>query len=115
MQLLLMKDQYVVQALSPNAPQKALTDRIGSWRVIWCFKYFDAACDCYSSETGSEFAIIIANEIFRRLSIGSRFPQLLCGPRVGRRARHSDMYDLARSQFNQVASTGMHNRNGYLR
>ena len=49
MQLLLMKDQYVVQTL------------------------------------------MIANEIFRRVSIRSGLPQLLCGPRVGRRARHTDM------------------------
>ena len=77
MQLLLMKDQYVVQTLSPNAPQKALTDRIGAFRVIRCFKYFDAACDCYSSETGSEFAIIIANEILRRLSRGELLPAVV--------------------------------------
>jgi hypothetical protein len=39
MQLLFMKDQYVVQARSPNALQKAFTDRIGSWRMIRCFQY----------------------------------------------------------------------------
>jgi len=86
MQLLLMEDQYMIQTLSPNASQKVFTDSIGSWRVIGSFKYLDATCDCYSSETGSEFAIMIVHEIFRRLSMWSRFPQLLCGPRVGRRA-----------------------------
>src|SRR6266568_6649907 len=30
----------------------------------------------------------------------SRLPQLLCGPRVGRRARHTDMDDFPRFQFN---------------
>ncbi len=74
MQLLFMKDQDVVQTLPPNAPQKAFTDRIGSWRLIRCFKYLDATCDRCSSETGSEFAIMIADEILRRLSIRSRFP-----------------------------------------
>ncbi len=98
MQLLLMKDQYVVQTLSPNTQEKAFTDRIGAFRMIRCFKYLDATCDCYSSETGSELAIMIANEIFRRVSIGSGLPQVLCGPRVGRRARHTDMDHFARFQ-----------------
>jgi hypothetical protein len=75
MQLLFMKDQDVVQTLSPNIPQKAFTDGIGSWRVIGCFQYLDATGDCYSSETGPEFAIIIANKILRRVSIRSRLPQ----------------------------------------
>jgi hypothetical protein len=96
-----MKDQDVVQTLSPNTPQKAFTDRIGSRRVIWCFKYLDATCGCYSRETGSELTIIIANEIFRRLSIGSRLPQLLCSPSVGRRACHTDVDDFPRFQFNE--------------
>src|SRR6266487_6468821 len=77
MQLLLMKDQYVVQTLSPNTPQKSFTDRIGAFRMIRCFQYLDATCDCYSSEIGSELAIMIANEIFRRVSIRSGLPQLL--------------------------------------
>jgi hypothetical protein len=34
MELLLTEDQYVIQALSPHTPQKAFTNRIGSWRVI---------------------------------------------------------------------------------
>jgi len=34
MELLLMEDHYVVQALSPNTPQKAFTDHIGARRVI---------------------------------------------------------------------------------
>jgi hypothetical protein len=42
MQLLLMKDQYVVQTLSPNTPQKSFTDRIGAFRMRRCFKYLDA-------------------------------------------------------------------------
>src|SRR5260370_36248322 len=99
MQLLFMKDQDVVQALSPNAPQKAFTDRIGSWRLIRCFQYLDATCDCSSSETGSEFAIIIADEILRRVSIRSGPPQLLCGPRVGWTARYTDVYHFARFEI----------------
>jgi hypothetical protein len=30
------------------------------------------------------------------VSIGSRLPQLLCGPSVGRRSRHTDLHHFAR-------------------
>src|SRR5258708_6730788 len=100
MQLLFMKDQYVIQALSSNTPQKAFTDGIGSRRMIRRFENLDAARCCNTSETGSKLAIMIANEILRHLSIRSRLPQLLCGPSVGRRARHTHVDDFPRLQFN---------------
>ena len=81
----------MIQALSPNTPQKAFTDGIGTRRMIRCFQYLDAARCCHSSETGSKLTIMITNEILRRLSIRSGLPQLLSGPRVGRRSRHPDM------------------------
>ena len=96
MELLLTEDQYVIQALSPHTPQKAFTNRIGSWRVIRRFQYLNTARCCHTSETGSKLAIVITNEIPRRLSIGSGLPQLLSGPRVGRRSRHP-MYDFPTS------------------
>ena len=86
--MFLVEDQHVIQALSPDTPQKAFTNRIGSWRVIGRFQDLDAAGCSNMSETGSKLAIIITDEILRRVSIGSCFPQLLCGPNVGRRARH---------------------------
>ena len=98
-QLLLMEDHYLVQALSPHTPQKAFTDGIGSWRMIWRFEYLHVARCCHTGETGPKLAIVIANEIFRRLSIRSRLAQLLCGPNVGRRARHTYVNDFPRSQF----------------
>ena len=99
MQLLLTEDQDVIQALSPDAPQKAFTDRIGSWRVIGRFQYLDAARCCNTSETGSKLAIIITDEILRRVSIGSRLSQLLRSPSIGGKSRHTDMYHFPRSQF----------------
>src|SRR6266516_1822965 len=98
MELLLMEDQHVIQALSSDTPQKAFTDRIGWWRVIRCFEYLDATCCCHASEPGSKLAIMIANEIPGGLSIWSRLPQLLRGPSVGRRSRHADMDDFPRFQ-----------------
>ncbi len=43
MQLLLMEDQQVVQALSSDTAQKAFTDGIGSWCVIRSCEHLDAA------------------------------------------------------------------------
>jgi hypothetical protein len=42
MQLLLMEDQQVIQALSSYAPQKAFADRIGAFRMRRRFKHLDA-------------------------------------------------------------------------
>src|SRR6266700_2491262 len=101
MQLLLMENQYVVKALSPDTPQKAFTDRVGSWRMIRCSENLDVARYCNTSVAGSKLAIIITDEILRRLAKRSRLPQLLCGPSVGRRARHTDVDDFPRFQFDE--------------
>ncbi len=98
-ELLLMDDQHVVQALSSHTAQKAFTDRIRSRRMIRRFEDLDAARCCNTSETGSKLAIIITDEILRRLSKRSCLSQLLCGPRVGRRARHTDMDHFPRFQL----------------
>ncbi len=46
-----------------------------------------------------EFAIIIPDQIFWGLPIRSRLPQLLRNPGIGRRARHTDVDDFPRFQF----------------
>ncbi len=94
-----MKDQQVVQAFLPHTPQEALTDRIGSESMIMHFEYLHAARCCHSGEMGSKLAIMIANEVPGRLSIGSSFPQLLCGPHISGRARHTHVDDLPRLPF----------------
>lgn len=99
MELLLMDDQHVVQALSSRTPQKAFTDRIRSRRMIRRFEDLDAARCCNTSETGSKLAIIITNEILRHLSKRSCLSQLLCNPSVGRRARHTDKDHFPRFQL----------------
>src|SRR5258708_19689872 len=99
MQLPFITDQDVVRALSPNAPQKAFTGRIGSWRLIGCFQYLDAARCCNARETRSKLAIMITDEILRSLAIRSRLPQLLCGPSLGRSARHPYVEDFPRFHF----------------
>jgi hypothetical protein len=98
-QLLLVKDEQVIQTLSPHTAQKALTDGIGSWRVRRCFQYLNAAGCGHARETGSKLAITIPNEILRRLSKRSCFPQLLCSPGIGRRSSDPHMDDSARVQI----------------
>ena len=85
-QLLLLQDEKVIETLSTHAAQKPFTDRIGSWFVVRRGEHLDTAGCGHASETGSKFVITIANEIFRRLSKGSRLPQLLGGPGVCRRS-----------------------------
>jgi hypothetical protein len=83
-QLLLLKDEQVIETLSTHAAQKPFTDRIGSWRMSGRFEHLDAAGCGHASETGSKLAITITDEILRRLSIRSRLPQLLGSLSVGR-------------------------------
>ncbi len=94
-----MEDQHVVEALSSYTAQKAFTDRIRSRRMIRRFEDFDAARCGNTSETGSKLAIMIANEILRRVSIGSRLSQLLCGPCVGRKPCYTNVDHFARCEF----------------
>ncbi len=42
LELLLLQDEQVIEAFAPHTAQEALTDRIGSWRVIRCFQDLDA-------------------------------------------------------------------------
>ncbi len=86
MQLLLLEDEKVIETLSTHAAQKPFTDRIGSWCVVRRGEHLDAAGCGHASETGSKFVLTIAHERVRRLSLGSRLPQLLCGPGIGRRS-----------------------------
>ena len=84
LELPLLQDQQVIQAFLTHTSQEAFTDGIGSGRVIGRFKNLDAASCGHARETGSKFAITIANEIVRCLPIGSRFPELLGHPSIGR-------------------------------
>ena len=46
-ELLLMEDQELIQACSPHASQKALTDSVCSWRTVRRSKHLDAARCCF--------------------------------------------------------------------
>ena len=99
LELLLLQDEQVIETLATYTAQKAFTDGIGPWGVVGRFEDLDAAGCGHTRETGSKFAITITDEILRRLSKGSRFPQLLRGPDVGWRASDPHMDDSARVQI----------------
>ena len=85
----------MVQTLLPHTPHESLTDGIGSWSVNRRFEQLDAAGRSHASKARPEFAVIITNQIFRRLPIRSRFSELLGHPVIRRGSCHADMDDLA--------------------
>ena len=91
LELLLIQDQQVVEAFLPHAPQEALADRIGSGSVIRRFEYLDTTGRRHASKSRPEFAVVITNEILRRLSKRGGFSQLLGHPGIGWRACHVHM------------------------
>jgi hypothetical protein len=75
-----MQDQQVVQAFLSDAPQEAFTDGIGSGCMIWCFENLDVTCPRHTVKARPELPVVIANEIFGRLSIGRGFTQRYARP-----------------------------------
>ena len=101
LELLLLKDQKVIEAFLPHAPQKAFADGIGSWGMNRRCEQLDATGRRHSVETGSKLVIMITDQILGCLPIGSCLPQLLCSPSVGRRACHAGMDDFPSFQFDE--------------
>jgi hypothetical protein len=77
LELLLMKDEQVIETLTSYTPQKALTDGIRSWGLIRCFENLDITRICNTGEVHPKLAIVIMNKILRPLSIRGGFSQLL--------------------------------------
>ena len=64
-ELLLMQDEHMIEALMPHTAQEAFTDRIGPWCVVRRFQDLDATGLGNPIEDHPKLAIIIPNEIFR--------------------------------------------------
>jgi len=94
-----MQDEQMIEALSPHPAQEALTDGIGSGCLNRRLKNLDATCGRHTSKARSEFAIVIPYQVLWRLSIGGGFSQLLGDPKIGWRACHAHLDNLARFQF----------------
>jgi len=101
LELPLVEDQQMVEAFLPHTSQEAFTDSIGSWGMNRRFEDLDSARFRYTSKARPELAIVITNQILRRLPIGSRLSQLLRHPGIGRRACDANMDDLASFQFDE--------------
>ena len=95
LEMLLLKDQQVVQAFLPHTSQEALADGIGSRSVIRGLEQLDATGRRHPVETGSKLAVVITNQILGCLPIRGGLAQLLCHPGIGWRSCHADMDHLA--------------------
>ena len=92
LELLLMEDQQVVEAILSYTPQEAFADRIGSGSVIGCVENLNSTCCRHTSEAGPKFAVVITNQILRGLPIRGGFSKLLGHPGIGWGSRDADMY-----------------------
>src|SRR5215467_8528734 len=81
LELLLLKDQQVIEAFLPHAPQEAFADGISAWRINRRFEDLDRARFRHTSKARPKFGIIIPNQILGGLSIGSGFSQRYAPPR----------------------------------
>jgi hypothetical protein len=101
LELLLLKDQQVIQTFLPHTPQEALADGIGSGSVIRSFEKLDATCRRHPDETGSKLAIIIMNQVLGCVPIRSRFSEVLRHPGISRGSRHAYVDHLPRLQLDE--------------
>jgi hypothetical protein len=86
LELLLIQDEQMIKAFTPDTAQKAFTDRIGPWRVVGRFQDLDATGLGNPSEAYPKLAIVITDEILRTDTKSGGLPQLLRSPGIGRRA-----------------------------
>ena len=97
----LMKDQQMVQAFLPYAPQEAFTDGIGAFRVIRGLEKLDATGRRYPQETGCKLAVVITNQLLGCLPIRGSFSQGLGHPGIRRGSRHAYVDHLPRLQLDE--------------
>ena len=97
--LLLAEDEEVIQAFLPHTSQEAFTDSIGSWGMNRRFEDLDRARFRYPSKARPELAIVITNQILRRLPIRVASRSGTRHPRIGRRSSDPDMDHPSRLQF----------------
>lgn len=84
LQLLLLQDQQVIEALPSHTAEKPLTDGIGSRGVIGRFQDLDAAGLGNPHKGHAKLAIVIPDEILRPNTKGRGFAKLLGRPRGSR-------------------------------
>ena len=91
LELLLVDYQHMVKAFLSYASHEAFAEAIGSGCMIRCCENLNPTCGRHSSKAGPKCAVVIMDQIFRCLPIGSRFPEVLGHPGIGRRSSDADM------------------------
>src|SRR2546430_16422668 len=74
----------MIETLSTDTPQKPFTDGIRARGEIRSCENLDATRLRNPSEAHPKFAVVITDEVLRPHTIGGGFPQLVCGPGIGR-------------------------------
>ena len=77
-ELLLLQDEQMIEALTSDTAEESLTDGIGSRGVIRSFENLNVTCLGNPSEGHPKLAIVIPQKVFRSLSIRRGFSKRLC-------------------------------------
>ena len=83
LELPLMQDEQMVEALTPHTAQEALADGIGTWGVIGGCENLNATVLGNLRKTHPKLTIVITDEILRPHTKGGGFPKLLRCPSIG--------------------------------
>ena len=95
LQMTLIEDENVVQALAPDGSHPALSDGVGSRRSDWRANLGNTNSAHPPMECGAVTAVAVMNEKSWRLAIPSAaFDHLLSRPRGGGILRHMDVENL---------------------
>ncbi len=84
-----MEDQQMVKAFLSYTSHEAFADRIGAFRMKGRFENLDVTRCSHTSEARPKFALVLTNQILRRLPIRGGFSELLRNPGIGRRPCHT--------------------------
>ena len=90
LELHLMQDEQMVEALPAHTSQKAFTDGIRSRGVIRCCENLDATRVHNTGEGRPKLASVLPKMVFRPLSIRRGFPKLLGSPSKGTKKLRCD-------------------------
>ena len=99
LELLLMQDEQMIEALTPYTAEEPLTDGIRARDVIRSFKNLNVTRLRNPSEAHPKLAIVITDEVLRPHTKGGGFPKRFGSPSVGGRSCHADVDHFARVQF----------------
>jgi hypothetical protein len=75
LELPLMQDEQMVEALPSHTAQEALADGIGTWSMIRRFEHLDTTRLGNPREGHAKLAIVITDEVLRPTAYGGGLPQ----------------------------------------